>query len=254
MTDPGLPGHLTQAAFHGPLSEYRAARLVERLTKNSPATVLDIGCGRGELMLRILAAAPGATGFGLDLDEADLARGRANARTRGLQDRVTFARESGHGTGRGPADVVLCMGAGHAVTDAQPPAHTAAALHALRRLVTPGGRVLFGEGFWEHPPTAAELAAMWPGTTAGEMPDLGGLADQAVEAGFRPAWIETASPQEWEDFESAYQADEEEWLAAHPDHPSAAEIRNGVDEHRSFWLRGYRGVLGLAYLTLVPVG
>ena len=27
-----------------------------------------------------------------------------------------------------------------------------------------------------------------------------------------------------------------------------------MDEHRSFWLRGYRGVLGLAYLTLVPAG
>jgi len=236
------------------MSERRATRLVERLTKTSPATVLDIGCGWGELMLRILAAAPGATGFGIDLDEADLARGRANAKARGLADRVTFALESGHGTARGPADLVLCVGASQAVTDAQPPAHTAAALHALRRLVTPGGRVLFGDGFWEHPPTAAELAGMWPGITAGEMPDLAGLADQAAEAGFRPAWIETASPQEWEEFESAYQADEEEWLAAHPGHPSAARIRKGMDEHRSFWLRGYRGVLGLAYLTLVPAG
>ena len=26
------------------------------------------------------------------------------------------------------------------------------------------------------------------------------------------------------------------------------------DQHRSFWLRGYYGVLGQAYLTLVPVG
>ena len=25
-------------------------------------------------------------------------------------------------------------------------------------------------------------------------------------------------------------------------------------EHRSYWLRGYRGILGQAYLTLVPVG
>jgi cyclopropane fatty-acyl-phospholipid synthase-like methyltransferase len=216
--------------------------------------VLDIGCGWGELMLRVLAAAPGATGIGLDLDEADLARGRANAKARGLESRVTFARESGHGTARGPADLVLCVGASAAVTDAEPPAHIAAALRALRRLVTPGGRVLFGEGFWEHPPTAAELAGMWPGTTAGELPDLAGLAEQAAEAGFRPAWIETASPREWEEFESAYQADEEEWLAAHPGHPAAAEIRKGVDEHRSFWLRGYRGVLGLAYLTLIPAG
>ena len=71
---------------------------------------------------------------------------------------------------------------------------------------------------------------------------------------FRPAWIETASEQEWEEFESGYQADQEEWLAAYPDHPDAAEIRQDVDEHRSYWLRGYRGLMGFAYLTLIPVG
>ena len=64
----------------------------------------------------------------------------------------------------------------------------------------------------------------------------------------------SASPQEWEEFESGYQADEEEWLAAHPGHPKAAEVREQVDEHRSCWLRGYRNVLGLAYLTLIPAG
>jgi len=254
MANADLPGRLTRTEFHGPLSGDRAALLVERLARNSPATVLDIGCGWGELMLRILAAAPAATGVGFDLDEADLARGRDNARTRGLSDRVTFVRESGHGTTRGPADLVLCLGASQAVTDVEPPGHIAAALRALRRLVTPGGRVLFGDGFWEHPPTAAELAGMWPGTSATELPDLAGLADQAVEAGFRLAWIETASPQEWEEFESAYQADEEVWLAAHPYHPSATEIRKRLDEHRSCWLRGYRNVMGLAYLTLVPAG
>ncbi len=62
MADAELPGRLTQAAFHGPMSEDRAARLVERLARTSPATVLDIGCGWGGLMLRILAAVPGATG------------------------------------------------------------------------------------------------------------------------------------------------------------------------------------------------
>jgi hypothetical protein len=30
--------------------------------------------------------------------------------------------------------------------------------------------------------------------------------------------------------------------------------RQRVDEHRSYWLRGYRGVLGFACLTLIPVG
>ena len=47
---------------------------------------------------------------------------------------------------------------------------------------------------------------------------------------------------------------QEEWLAAYPDHPDAAEIRQDVDEHRSYWLRGYRVLMGFAYLTLIPVG
>jgi cyclopropane fatty-acyl-phospholipid synthase-like methyltransferase len=259
MADTGTPGadlppSLTQLTFHGPLSEARAARLVGRLTRANPATVLDIGCGWAELMLRILAAAPGATGLGLDTDEGDLARGRDNAKARGLDDRVTFVRESGVGTARGPADLVLCVGASHALSDAQPPQHIVAALREIRRLVTPGGRVLLGEGFWERPPSDAELAAMWPDSSAGEYHDLASLVDLVVDAGFRPAWIETATDQEWEDFESGYQGDEEEWLATHAGHPRAAEIRERLDQHRSYWLRGYYGILGLAYLTLVPVG
>jgi SAM-dependent methyltransferase len=253
MADTELPPSLTRLTFHGPLSEARAARLVARLTRNNPRTVLDIGCGWGELMLRVLAAAPDATGLGLDTDEGDLVRGRDNAKARGLEDRVTFVRESGVGTSRGPADLVLCIGASHALTEVQLPGHTAAALRELRRLVTPGGRVLLAEGFWHRTPTGAELAGMWPGTSAAEFGDLASLADLAVGAGFRPTWIETATLEEWEDFESGYQCDEEEWLATHGDHPKAAEVRAQVDQHRSFWLRGYYGLLGQAYLTLVPV-
>src|SRR5438309_1034783 len=175
MTDAELPPGLTRLTFHGPLSEARAARIIARLTQNSPRIVLDIGCGWGELMLRTLAAAPDATGLGLDTDEGDLARGRDNARARGLAGRVTFVRESAVGTGRGPAGLVLCLGASHALTEVEPPGHTAAALAELRRLVSPGGRVLLGEGFWHRTPTEAELARMWPGTTAGEFGDLASL-------------------------------------------------------------------------------
>jgi cyclopropane fatty-acyl-phospholipid synthase-like methyltransferase len=252
--DAALPLPLSKLTFHGPLSEARAARIVARLVANCPGSVLDIGCGWGELMLRVLAAAPQATGTGLDTHAGDLARGRASAQARGLGDRVTFVRESGLKTSREPADLVLCTGASHALTDVEPPGHVAAALAELRRLVSPGGRVLLGEGFWHRTPTEAELAAMWPGTTAEELGDLPGLVDQAVAAGFRPAWIETATLEEWEDFESGYQCDEEEWLAAHGDHPQAAGLLAKVEQHRSYWLRGYYDLLGMAYLTLVPVG
>ncbi|NJQ02273.1 SAM-dependent methyltransferase [Streptomyces zingiberis] len=253
MNDSALPPRLTRLTFHGPLSEARAGRLVERLTRHEPATVLDIGCGWGELLLRVLAAAPAATGTGLDVNAGDLARGRENALRRGLDGRVEFAEESAAGTARGPAGLVLCVGSGHALLEEGATGDAAAvALRALRRLVSPGGRVLFGEGFWQRTPSEGELAALWPGATAADHHDLPGLVDAALDAGFRPEWIETANEDEWEEFESGYRADREVWLAAHPGHPSAAETRERLDRQRTSWLAGYRGLLGMAYLTLVP--
>ncbi|MEV0256653.1 class I SAM-dependent methyltransferase [Streptomyces sp. NPDC050732] len=251
--DTDRPPRLTRLTFHGPLSEGRADRLVERLAAAGPRTVLDIGCGWGEVMLRVLEAVPEASGVGVDLKGEDLERGRQSAAARGLGERVVFAEESATDTTRGPADVVLCLGASQALSSAEPPRTTIEALHALRRLVNPGGRVVLGEGFWQREPTAGELAAMWPDADAGEHLSLGDLVDAAIEAGFRPLWVETASVDEWEEFESGYRSDVEEWLAAHPGHALAAETRERVDSQRSSWLRGYRRVLGIAYLTLVPV-
>jgi SAM-dependent methyltransferase len=249
---PDAPSAHLSLDFHGPLSEARAGRLVDRLARNAPRTVLDIGCGWGELLLRLVAACPAATGVGVDVNADDLTRGRRNAADRGLDDRVQFLEESATGRAYGAADVVLCLGAGHALSDAEPPDHIGAALRRLRSMVAPGGRVVLGEGFWQQVPTTDQLAAMWPDARADEYPDLAGLVDTAIGAGFRPVWIETASPSEWEEFESGYQAGLEEWLAGAGDHPAAAEVRERVDRHRAAWLRGYRNVLGLAYLTLAP--
>jgi SAM-dependent methyltransferase len=246
------PPRLTRLTFHGPLSEARAHGIVQRLTRTRPATVLDIGCGWGELMLRVLAAAPEAKGIGLDLNAEDLARGRRIAEDRGLAERAEFIEESATGTARGPADLVLCVGASQALSTTEPPGHTTEALRELRRLVTDNGRVLLGEGFWQRTPTAAELRGMWPGAKADDHCDLATLLDLVVDAGFRPEWTETANLDEWEEFESAYQADVEVWLAQHPGHPLAEETRERLDRHRGQWM-SYRGILGIAYLTLVPV-
>ncbi len=243
MTDAPALGTGGRLDFMAPLSGERADRLVADLAARNPATVIDLGCGWGELLLRILDSCPGAQGVGVDTHLPDLARGRANAAARQLSDRVTFIQGPAAENLSG-ADTVINVGAHQAfggVTEA---------LHALRDVVSPDGRVLFGAEYWECPPTPERLANMWPGITADDCTDLAGLVDQAVAAGFRPLRIETATRAEWEEFESGLAADAEDWLLSHADHPDAGKVREKLDGQRSIWLRGHRDVMGFAYLTL----
>ena len=226
-----------------PLSAERVNRLVGDLVALQPSTVIDLGCGWGELLLRIVAAGPSIRGTGIDTHAADLTRGRINAAERGLSDRVSFV-DGPAADHQGNADVVISVGAYQAFGS------LAAALRALHDLVNPGGRLLFGAEFWEQPPTTKRLANMWPGITADDCTDVAGLVDQAIAAGFRPLRIETATRNEWEEFESRLAADAEEWLLSNVDHPDADEVRAKLDTQRNIWLRGHRDVMGFAYLTL----
>ena len=248
------------AAYHQdltwmtPLSEARADRLIAFLAEAEPATVLDVGCGWAELLLRVLAASPSSRGRGADLDLGAIEHARSEAQRRGLASRVELADVDARELA-GPADAVLCIGSsqvwGPPVDDAQPLDY-AAALTALRALVPRGGRVVYGEGIWSRPPTPAAVAPL-----AGrddEFVMLPALLEMVAAAGFMPVQVHEASVDEWDEFESGYAARYARWLADHgPEHPDADEVRARAARQRAAYFDGYRGVLGMAYLCLVAV-
>lgn len=241
MTDLDRPGRYQYLSFNAPLGEARADAIADRLAAARPADVLDVGCGWAELLLRVLHRQPAATGLGVDTDEEALDRGRRAARERGLAGRVRLEHTAADRVIE-PADLVIAIGSTHAFGT------TTQALAALWRLVRPGGRLLFGDGLWDPHAVTGDPALIWDDLP--QMPDLGGLVDLAMAAGFRPLWIEASSREELDAFEAGFLADEEEWLHTHPGHPLAAEVRQRADEHRRRWLHGYRNAFGFAYLTL----
>src|SRR5262249_10158775 len=142
---PVVPTSARYAAmrWNTPLSEAHAESLIEQLDVSSARSVLDLGCGWGELLLRVVeVAADGCRGVGVDAEEELLGRGRRAARERGLAEHVEFVCRRAQDWDQ-PADRVLCIGSSHALDG------TASALAALRALVAPGGRLLFGDGCWE---------------------------------------------------------------------------------------------------------
>jgi SAM-dependent methyltransferase len=229
--------------WNTPLSEEHAALLLERLDVRPGGRVLDLGCGWGELLLRAVGTASGSdaasvTGVGVDTDEVLLARGRQLAVERSLQQQVTFVKQEA-AAWREPADRVVCIGASHAFGG------TVAALKALAELVSPGGRILFGDGCWERPPSS-EAVEMF----GEDIRHLADLIEQARALGWRVLHFSTADQREWDDFESTWLAGRQEWLLEHPDDPRAAELRTELDTRLREYVGVYRGILGLAYFVL----
>ena len=110
MTISLAPPH-ADLTFMSPLSEQRAEDLVRFLARDLSGTVVDIGCGWAELLLRTVAAAPGTRGIGLDIDAASIEHGRWLAEQRGLGKRVRLEVGDARLTAPPNADGVICIGA-----------------------------------------------------------------------------------------------------------------------------------------------
>jgi cyclopropane fatty-acyl-phospholipid synthase-like methyltransferase len=221
----------SRLTFNAPLSEERAAGLVRALALAPGRHALDLACGWGELLLRVVAAHPASTGTGVDLDRRSLDRARHAAAARGLQERVEFVEDDAtsfedHG------DVVLCVGSSHAWGGATP------ALRALRDHVERGGAVLFADGFWERPP-GAEARRLF-----GELAVFDGLLSVARAAGFTVEAAERSTLDEWDAFETGWRSALES--SEDPEARLLALARER--EYRD----GYRGILGFAWLVLSP--
>ena len=226
--------------WNTPLSEAHAELLLSRLELPTSGSVLDLGCGWGELLIRAVAATGDAavTGIGVDTYAPDLARGREAAAARGLEDRVKFVEASAVGWGE-PADRVLCIGATHAWGGSKP------ALGALAESVKPGGRLLFGDGFWQREPGKAAVEIFGE-----EVVPLSELVRLAHAAGWQVMHLSEADQLEWDDFETTWRLGRHRWLAEHPDHAAAPKLGEELQQGVLEYLDVYRGVLGYCYLVL----
>ncbi|MEM9134704.1 MAG: class I SAM-dependent methyltransferase [Actinomycetota bacterium] len=250
-----VPKPFDDLAFLSPLSEVRAQELATFLAREGSGDVLDLGCGWAGLLLRALAAGTHLTGLGIDIDAEAIARGRADAERLGLQDRLELRVGDAGDAAPDTAGAVVCIGAsqiwGPDAAEGAPLDYRSA-LVALRSRLEFGSPAVYGEVIWTAPPTPAATRPL--GGRADEFLALPALLDVVDECGFVIVRTHQASLDEWDAFESGYLAGPARWLAANgDDHPDAATVRRDLAVHRNGYFRGYRGILGMAYLQLLAV-
>ncbi len=66
------------SVFNNPISSEKADRLISLLDLRSDGRVLDVGCGNGEFLIRVIERY-GVTGLGIDNSPEAIASARENA-------------------------------------------------------------------------------------------------------------------------------------------------------------------------------
>ena len=171
-----------ELVLYNPLAEHALDEAIELLALPPAARVLDVACGRAEVLRRVAAR--------YDVEPAGYDADAALVETAPAELNVTVAE-------RPPArtfDLVICIASSHALGGFPD------AFGALHDLVEPGGQLLLGEGYWRRPPTQEYLDALG-GATADELSDYSGLMRAGEDAGFTPLYASVASEADWDRYE-----------------------------------------------------
>jgi SAM-dependent methyltransferase len=223
-----------------PTSEEKLGRLVELLRLPADARVVDIACGKGELLTR-LAEAYGVRCVGIDLSPFFVAAAERRLKARAPGSQVVVLQMNG-------ADfepdephsftVASCIGAswvygGHAGT-----------MDALARMVVPGGWVIVGEPCWLREPSEEYLQAS--GHAREAFGTHAGNVEVGEQRGLDLVHTLVSNKDDWDRYEGLQWYAAAEYARSHPDDPDVPELLRQVAKERAAYLRWGRDTVGWA--------
>jgi ubiquinone/menaquinone biosynthesis C-methylase UbiE len=220
-----------------PVSGENVDLVVDALHLEDGARVLDIGCGKGELLIRVLERWPG-TGVGVDLSPSFLAEARRGMDERLPEADVEWLEQDATDFEAEPASFDLTMSVGSAwlLGDLN------SALGTMQRWTKPGGLVLVGEGYWTQPPTAEYLDLL--GASADDYGSHEDNIASGASLGLEPVYACVSSRTDWDRYEWTYFSNIERWARENAEDPERDPILERGRLGRERYLRGGRAALG----------
>jgi SAM-dependent methyltransferase len=214
------------------------------------ARTLDLGCGNAAMSVHLAEA------WGCEVDAVERSPAVAAiaaeriAASAAAAGRITLHNVASRDflTPERRYDLIVCAGASGVVDGAPEPA---AVIAALRPHLAPGGFLLWADGVWRREPDAAFVAMM--GNLAAYKHHSENIA-AGEAAGLVPYYAATSPQEDWDDFTWRMTAAVEHWLAAHPDDPDAAAVRQRSAFLRAVYVAQGRDTLGFGlYLFRAPL-
>ena len=220
------------------MSTLTVDRLLARLDVPAGGTVLDLGCGSGAWVRRLVATRPDVHATAVDLVPHDVHAPEP------VDSAITWVTADAATWQAPTVDGVLVVGVEHAFDG------LGGALDAVRRCTRRRARAIVGVSFWEAPATERVIRDL--GLGIDDLPDLATTARAITESGFEIVDGHVSTAEEWDDYEWSWTGTLMEYaLGGEGTDADRTQAWSAAREHRSAWLEGYRGVLG--FVTFVVV-
>lgn len=234
--------------FCNPLSPGLLDKVLAAARLKPGTRTLDLGCGNAAMSIHL------AENHGCEVDAIERSPAVAAIAAERIAACATPAQIQLHNVASRdflgaaqPYELIVCAGASGIVDG---PPEPAAVIAALRPHIAPGGFLLWADGVWKREPEPAFVAMM--GDLAAYKHHGENIA-AGEAAGLVPYYAATSPQEDWDDFTWRMTASVEHWLAAHPDAPDAASVRQRSAFMRAVYIAQGRDTLGFGlYLFRAP--
>ncbi|GAB4520191.1 MAG: hypothetical protein OHK0046_30080 [Anaerolineae bacterium] len=236
---------IAETRLHAPLTDVGLLLLGEVCGLVEGARVLDLACGRGELLAR-WAAVYGVTGVGVDAHTDAIRAAQSRAYDLSVRDKVVFIEDdpATYPEAHHQFEVVTWLGT--------LPADIETTLTLMRpALTTHDGLLVLGLPYWREAPTDEVMTVM--GMDAEGLPLLPEVLDTFRAAGCELAEMVLADEQSWDRYEAAQWMRIGRYVRDHANDRDAAALHAQMQTNQQAYLHYGRRYMGWGAFVLRAV-
>ena len=229
-----------------PMRSAKLDRFIDILDLPQGSRVLDVGCGKGEFLLR-LNEAYGISGIGIDKSLYCFIDCKANKEVRAPDADIEYLHmDAAEFKTEEQFDLTCCMGASWIYGGIR------GTLEALQGMTKPGGLIIAGEPYWLKEPDPEYLKAdeMERETFHSHMENV----MMGDDYGLTCSYTLCSDHEDWDIYETLHWRSAAEYVDENPDDPDNPEIIENSERYREIYLKWGRDTLNWClYLFRKPL-